>query len=205
MNAQKIVLIEDDEILSKVLYSELTDGGFEVSQAFDGEAGLALVRSKQPDLVLLDCILPKKHGFVVLEELKKSPETKAIPVIMLTLLGEDEDIKKGLRLGANDYLVKSSHAVGEIVEKVKGFFAKEQHPESAQPKEQTYEVPLHKSPEAVQEEGSHQSAVDPRLIDYIKQAKGQGLTKEAIRNNLLAAGWQAEVVEKVFSTYESHT
>ncbi|MDP3729282.1 MAG: response regulator [bacterium] len=129
----KIVLVEDDEILSKVLSTELEDSGFKVATAFDGEAGLSLVRSDRPDLVLLDLILPKKHGFVVLEELKKSPDTKAIPVIILTLLGEDEDIKKGLRLGANDYLVKSSHAVGEIVEKVKQFFAKESHPEGAQP------------------------------------------------------------------------
>ena len=134
MSAQKIVLIEDDEILSKVLSVELTDAGFKVTQSFDGEAGLSLVRSDKPDLVLLDLILPKKHGFVVLEELKKSPDTKAIPVIILTLLGEDEDIKKGLRLGANDYLVKSSHAVAEIVEKIKTFLSKEQHPEGAQPK-----------------------------------------------------------------------
>ncbi|OGZ45792.1 MAG: hypothetical protein A3C84_03270 [Candidatus Ryanbacteria bacterium RIFCSPHIGHO2_02_FULL_48_12] len=134
MSAQKIVLVEDDEILSKVLYIEFTDAGFEVSQAFDGEVGLELVRSKRPDLVLLDVILPKKQGFAVLEELKKSPETKTIPVIMLTLLGEDEDIKKGLRLGADDYFVKSSHAVGEIIEKVKSFFAKESHPEGAQPR-----------------------------------------------------------------------
>jgi DNA-binding response OmpR family regulator len=135
MSAQKIVLVEDDEILSKVLFTELKDAGFEVSQAFDGEAGLELVRSKQPNLVLLDILLPKKQGFEVLEELKKSPTTKDIPVILLTMLGEDEDIKKGLRLGANDYLVKSSHAVAEIVEKVKNFFAKEQHPEAAQLKE----------------------------------------------------------------------
>ncbi len=133
MNTQKIVLVEDDEILSKVLCAELTDAGFEVSQAFDGEAGLEMTRSKHPDLVLLDLVLPKKHGFEVLEELKKSPETESIPVIILTLLGEDEDIKKGLRLGANDYLVKSSHAVGEIIEKIKNFFAKESHPIGAEP------------------------------------------------------------------------
>lgn len=133
MNAQKIVLIEDDEILSKVLHAELVGAGFNVSQAFDGEAGLELVRSKKPNLVLLDLILPKKHGFEVLEEMKKSPDTKDIPVIILSLLGEDEDIKKGLKLGANDYLVKSNHAVAEIVEKIKNFFAAEQHPEGTQP------------------------------------------------------------------------
>ncbi len=124
MKSQKIVLVEDDEILSKILHAELTDVGFEVSQAFDGEAGLELVRSNRPGLVLLDIILPKKQGFEVLEELKKSPDTERIPIIILTLLGEDEDIKKGIRLGADDYLVKSSHAVAEIVEKVKNFFAK---------------------------------------------------------------------------------
>lgn len=134
MGKIKIILIEDDEVLSKVLYTEFIDAGFEVEQAFDGEAGLELVRSQKPDLVLLDLVLPKKHGFEVLEALKKNPVTKNIPVVILTLLGQDEDIKKGLQLGANDYLVKSSHAVAEIVEKVKNFFAKEQHPEGAQPK-----------------------------------------------------------------------
>ena len=77
--------------------------------------------------------LPKKNGFDVLETLKKSTETKGIPVIVLTMLGSDEDIKKGIRLGANDYIVKSQHAVAEITERVKGFFAKESHPEGAQP------------------------------------------------------------------------
>src|SRR3989338_7004856 len=134
MSVQKIVLVEDDEVLSKVMNTELTDAGFEVSQAFDGEAGLELIRSKRPDLVLLDLIMPKKGGFEVLGELKKDPSTKDIPVILLTLLGEDEDIKKGLRLGANDYLVKSSHAVAEIIEKIKTFFSKESHPEGDQPK-----------------------------------------------------------------------
>ncbi len=130
MTKQKIVLTEDDEILSKVVYAELVDAGFDVVQAFDGEAGLKLARSIKPDLLLLDVVLPKKSGFDVLGELKKDPETRGIPVILLTLLGEDEDIKKGLDMGAEDYLVKSSHATAEIVEKIKNFFAKEQHPVS---------------------------------------------------------------------------
>lgn len=130
MPKQKIVLVEDDETLAEVLYSELAEAGFEVFPAFDGIEGLKQIREKKPDLVLLDLILPGKHGFEVLEEVKKSPDTEKIPVIILSLLGEDEDIKKGLRLGANDYIVKSSHAIAEIVEKVKNFFAKESHPQS---------------------------------------------------------------------------
>lgn len=125
----KIALVEDDEILSKVIFEELKEAGFSVSQAFNGEDGLKIIKSEKPDLVLLDVIMPKMNGFQVLEELKKSMELKTIPIIMLTMLGGDDDIKKGIQMGANDYIVKSQHAVSEIVDKVKEFFSKEQHPE----------------------------------------------------------------------------
>ncbi len=124
MNAQKIILIEDDEILSRMLFLGLSDAGFTVLQAFDGEAGLELVRKERPDLVMLDLVIPKKYGLEVLEALKKHPETETIPVIILTLLSEEKDITKGLQLGANDYLVKSDHTVAEVVERVKSFLAK---------------------------------------------------------------------------------
>jgi DNA-binding response OmpR family regulator len=129
----KILLVEDDEVLAKVIDEELVEAGFEIFQAYDGESGLAMAREKKPDLILLDILLPKKNGFDVLETLKKLPEAH-IPVIILSMLGSDDDIKKGLRLGANDYVVKSQHALPEIVEKVKNFFAKEQHPPATQPK-----------------------------------------------------------------------
>jgi len=127
MTRNKILLVEDDAVLAKVLYEELSDADFEVFQAYDGEVGLQLALEKNPDLVLLDVLLPKKNGFEVLEAMKQSPEAKRIPVIMLTMLGSDEDIKKGLQLGANDYIVKSQHALPEIVGKVKEFFVKEPH------------------------------------------------------------------------------
>jgi DNA-binding response OmpR family regulator len=127
MAGKKIVLVEDDEILSKVLAEELTDAGFKVSQAFDGQAGLQMVRAELPDLVLLDLILPKKQGMGVLEDLKKDPKTKNIPVIILTLVSEDEVLKKGRDLGAVDFLVKSNHSAEEIIDKVKNFFEKRQH------------------------------------------------------------------------------
>ena len=130
----KILLIEDDEILSKVIYEELKEADFEVYQALDGKSGLELIRSKRPDLVLLDILMPKMNGFDVLSVMKKSPDTESIPVIVLTMLGSDDDIKKGLQLGANDYIVKSQHAVAEIVEKVRDFFSKESHPEGKRPK-----------------------------------------------------------------------
>jgi DNA-binding response OmpR family regulator len=125
MAKTRILLVEDDAVLAKVLAEELAEADFDVLQAYDGEAGLQSTLEKKPDLVLLDVLLPKKSGFEVLEAIKKSPETSQIPIIMLTMLGSDEDIKKGLQMGATDYIVKSQHALPEIVEKVKAFFAKE--------------------------------------------------------------------------------
>jgi DNA-binding response OmpR family regulator len=132
----KIILAEDDEILSKVIYEELSEAGFSVTRVTDGGEVVKTVQDIRPDLLLQDVLMPNKTGFEILEELKQSPVTKDIPVIMLTMLGSDEDIKKGLKLGANDYIVKSQHAVAEIVEKVQGFFEKESHPEAAQAEEQ---------------------------------------------------------------------
>ena len=131
MAKHKLVLAEDDPILSKVLVEELGEVGFQVHHAKNGKEAVKLIQSKKPDLLLCDVLMPEKSGFEVLEEIKKSPATSGIPVIMLTMLGSDDDIKKGLKLGANDYIVKSQHAVGEIVEKVQEFFSGESKPEAA--------------------------------------------------------------------------
>ena len=117
----KILLIEDDAVLAKVIYEELTETGFEVFRAYDGEAGLALAHEEKPDLILLDILLPKKNGFEVLADLKNSADTRAIRVIILTMLGGDDDVRNGMKLGAEDYIVKSQHAVSEIIGKVKSF------------------------------------------------------------------------------------
>jgi len=120
----KIVIIEDDEILSKVLQEELAEAGYEVKQAFDGKKGIELAESEQPDLVLLDILLPQKDGFAVLDVMKKSPTTSAIPVIIISNLGSDEELKKGLAMGASDYIVKSQHTTAQVAELVKNFLAK---------------------------------------------------------------------------------
>ena len=121
MDKTKITLIEDDKILSRVINEELSEAGFDVSLAFDGEEGLEVVRSKKPDLILLDLVMPKKNGFEVLEELKASKETVNIPIIILTMLGQEEEVEKGLKLGANQYVIKSQYAVIEIIDKIKDF------------------------------------------------------------------------------------
>ncbi len=115
----KILIVEDEEILRKVLQEKFEEENFEVKVAVDGAAVAAVVKSWQPDLILLDIILPKKDGLSVLQELKADADLRSIPVIMTSNLGEDEKIKQALKLGAVDYLVKTQHPVKEIIEKVK--------------------------------------------------------------------------------------
>jgi len=114
----KILIVEDEEILSKVLREKFEKENFEVKLAEDGETVLSLTKSFQPNIILLDLMLPKKSGFEVLQELKADPEVKNIPIVVLSNLGQDEEIKKALNLGAVDYFVKAQHPINEVVEKV---------------------------------------------------------------------------------------
>lgn len=116
---KKIVFIEDEPMLQKTAGETLRQEGFDVRSALDGEAGLALVKSFKPDLVLLDIVLPKKNGFEVLEEIKKDPDTKDIPVVVLTNLEGSADVEKVLESGAMTYMVKANYNLEEIVAKVK--------------------------------------------------------------------------------------
>lgn len=118
-NMKTILFIEDESALQKTFGEILKQEGYETISALDGETGLRLVKSQKPDLILLDLILPKMHGFEVLKKLKEDEETKDIPVIVLTNLEKIEDVDKALELGATTYLVKAKYSLEEIVEKIK--------------------------------------------------------------------------------------
>lgn len=115
----KILVVEDEDFLGRVLVDNLTSEGFKVELAVDGEEATQKIQKEKPALILLDLLLPKKDGFAVLEEVKHNPDLKLVPVIVLSNLGGDEDIKRALSLGADDYFVKSQHPIVEVVEKVK--------------------------------------------------------------------------------------
>ncbi|TSD00779.1 MAG: two component transcriptional regulator, winged helix family [Parcubacteria group bacterium Athens0714_25] len=117
---KKIVIIEDEVILRETLQDFLEKEDFEVDSAADGEVGVEMVMRKNPDLVLLDIILPKKNGYDVISELRENQSTKDVPIILLTNLGSIKDIEKALALGATTYLVKADYQLKEIVEKIKG-------------------------------------------------------------------------------------
>jgi len=122
---KKILFIEDELALQKALSDTLSNEGYEILSALDGELGLRIARTEKPDLILLDLILPKKHGLSVLKTLKSDDRTKHIPVIILTNLEGAEDIEKALSLGATTYLVKTNYSLEDILEKIKGSFEDE--------------------------------------------------------------------------------
>ncbi len=114
-----ILFIEDEQTLQKTLGDVLSSNGYKVINALDGETGLELAKTKNPDLVLLDIILPRKSGFDVLRELKADKKTKNIPVIILTNIEEAENVEKMFSLGATTYLVKTYYSLKNILERIK--------------------------------------------------------------------------------------
>jgi len=114
----KILLIEDDSGFRRTYSDVLTADGYTVVTAEDGEQGLAMVRTEKPDVVLLDLVLPKLPGFEVLKRIRADAETKDTIVLIISVLGEQTQIQKGLELGANDYTVKGSYKPNEVLGKI---------------------------------------------------------------------------------------
>ncbi|MFZ2303846.1 MAG: response regulator [Minisyncoccia bacterium] len=122
-NKKKVMIVEDDEHISKVYEIKLAKEGFATSLAVDGEEAVKKITIEKPDLILLDLMIPKKDGFGVLEDIKKIPELAGIPVIVLSNLGQHTDQDRALALGANEYLVKVDYPIQEVVNRVKGYLA----------------------------------------------------------------------------------
>lgn len=114
-----ILLIEDEEMLANMYETKFKNEGFNIRKALDGETGLAMALAEKPDLILLDIILPRLDGFSVLKKLKADSKLKSVPIILLTNLGQDEDVDKGKALGADGYLVKANLTPAEVVDKIK--------------------------------------------------------------------------------------
>jgi len=116
-----ILIVEDEEFLVRALKDNLEAEGCSVDTAANGELAMEQIKKRRPDLILLDLLMPKKDGFYVLAEVKKNPEWRLVPTIVLSNLGGDADIKKALEMGADDYFVKSQHPIEEVIEKIKAY------------------------------------------------------------------------------------
>lgn len=116
----KVLLVEDDPFLYKLLAQRLKSEGLDVTVATDGEQAVAKAIELRPELMLLDLILPKKNGFEVLAELRKRKEFAKLPVVVLSNLGQQEDIRQMKKMGVLEYLVKADYSLSEMVQKIRG-------------------------------------------------------------------------------------
>ena len=116
---KSILVVEDDKFLRELLVRKLKDERFEVSIAVEGKEALRKIKEELPQLILLDLVLPGIDGFGILEQIKKDSQTDKIPVIILSNLGQREEVERGLNLGADDYLIKAHFTPNDIVERIK--------------------------------------------------------------------------------------
>jgi len=114
-----VLVAEDDKFLASAYRLKLSKQGWEVAIARDGQEALDYLKSRQPDLVLLDLIMPNVDGFAVLEAIRTQPNLSHIPIIVASNLGQKEDINRALSLGAKDFVVKSETSLDQIVLKIK--------------------------------------------------------------------------------------
>lgn len=119
----KILIIEDDTLMIRLYQKAFSSEGYEVEIAFDGEEGLEKVKEGKPTLILLDVMMPKMHGFEVLDKLKDNKETEKIPVVVLTNLASTQDAETALSKGAVKYIIKSEYTPKQIVDMVKEILA----------------------------------------------------------------------------------
>jgi len=115
----KILLAEDDKLLVRAYKDGLEQDGFEVVLAADGKETVEKAKEESPDLILLDIVMPNKDGIEALETIKNEDKTRDIPVIIITDSARDSDIKKCIKLGVVDYLIKSEFSLAQVIEKIK--------------------------------------------------------------------------------------
>jgi CheY-like chemotaxis protein len=120
---ESVLVVEDTELLRRIYTDKLSQEGYKVFQAADGLECLNIVRTQTLDLILLDLVMPRMSGLEALEALKRDPRTRSIPVIILSNLGQDTDIQRGLDLGAVDYLIKNAAKPADVSAKIQATLA----------------------------------------------------------------------------------
>jgi len=120
----KILFIEDDPLLVKIYSTRLSQDGFEVLSAENGEAGLQVAETQVPDLIVLDIMMPRLDGFSVLEKLRTSEKTKNTPILVYSNLGQEDEIARAKKMGATDFIIKANLSPTEMIAKIKEYLPK---------------------------------------------------------------------------------
>lgn len=115
----KVLVIDDDPFILDMYVLKFRDAGFQIETAQDGEQGLQKIISYQPDIVLLDVVMPKMDGFDVIKKIKNTIPKHSFRILFLTNFGQKEDVERGMELGADGYIIKAHFTPTEVVEKVR--------------------------------------------------------------------------------------
>ena len=184
-----ILVVEDEDALATLLKYNLDKEGHRVVVAADGEEALMVIDERQPDLVVLDWKLPKVSGIEVCRRLRAKPETKNIPVIMLTARGEESDRVRGLDTGADDYIVKP-FSMSELAARVRAVLRRIR-PGLADDRIRHGDLVIDRVAHRVKRDGKeiHLGPTEFRLLDYLMQHPGRVFSRE----QLLDAVWGSDV------------
>ena len=184
-----ILVMEDEDALATLLQYNLEKEGYDVVVAADGEEGLVQIDERQPDLVLLDWMLPKVSGIEVCRRIRGRPETRNLPVIMLTARGEESDRVRGLDTGADDYLTKPFSMV-ELIARIRAVLRRIR-PGLADDRVGHGDIIIDRVAHRVRRSGKevHLGPTEFRLLDHFMRHPGRVFSRE----QLLDAVWGSDV------------
>ncbi|WP_296816835.1 phosphate regulon transcriptional regulator PhoB [Brevundimonas sp.] len=189
MSTPRILVVEDDDALATLVQYNLEKEGYDVAVAGDGEEGLVQIDERLPDLVILDWMLPKVSGIEVCRRLRSRPETRNIPLIMLTARGEESDRVRGLDTGADDYLTKP-FSIPELAARIRAVLRRIR-PGLADDRLTHGDIVVDRVSHRVKRGGKevHLGPTEFRLLDYLMQHPGRVFSRE----QLLDAVWGSDV------------
>jgi len=184
-----VLVVEDEDALATLLKYNLDKEGHQVGVASDGEEALVMIDERQPDLVVLDWMLPKVSGIEVCRRLRQKAETRNLPIIMLTARGEESDRVRGLDTGADDYIVKP-FSMSELAARVRAVLRRIR-PGLAEDRIHNGNLVIDRVAHRVKRDGRevHLGPTEFRLLDYLMQHPGRVFSRE----QLLDAVWGADV------------
>ena len=184
-----LLVVEDEDSLATLLQYNLDKEGYEVTLAGDGEEALLIVDERMPDLIVLDWMLPKLSGIEVCRRLRNRPETRNLPIIMMTARGEETDRIRGLDTGADDYVVKPV-SMSELAARVRAVLRR-LRPGLAEDEVRCGDIVIDRVGHRVKRAGRevHLGPTEFRLLDYLMRHPGRVLSRE----QLLDAVWGSDV------------
>ena len=184
-----ILVMEDEDALATLLQYNLEKEGYDVVVAADGEEGLVQIDERQPDLVLLDWMLPKVSGIEVCRRIRGRPETRNLPIIMLTARGEESDRVRGLDTGADDYLTKP-FSMTELIARIRAVLRRIR-PGRADDRVGHGDIIIDRVAHRVKRAGKevHLGPTEFRLLDHFMRHPGRVFSRE----QLLDAVWGSDV------------